>query len=105
LDVLGSAGQVRLALAGGPHPMGDMPLFVLTRSPAAAIAPFLPPEIAAPGAELWQDLQGDLAGLSSNSTHVIAAQAGHNIQRDEPQLVVEAILRIVDEARRPGVRD
>jgi pimeloyl-ACP methyl ester carboxylesterase len=102
LDVIASAHQVRLALARGPQPLGDVPLVVLTRSPKAAIAPFLPPEIAAPGAELWQDLQGDLAGLSSNSTHVIAAQAGHNIQRDEPQLVIDAILRILDEAGGPG---
>jgi hypothetical protein len=41
-----------------------LPLAVLTRIPDSAMAPFLPPEIAGPGAQVWQDLQAELFRVS-----------------------------------------
>jgi hypothetical protein len=42
----------------------------------------------------------DLVGLSSNSTHIIATQADHMIQADEPQLVIDAILKVISQAKK-----
>jgi len=49
--------------------------------------------------EEWQAMQSRLAALSSNSKQVIAEQSHHNIQHDQPDLVINAILEIVDELR------
>jgi pimeloyl-ACP methyl ester carboxylesterase len=40
-------------------------------------------------------LQVDLASLSTDSKHIVAANAGHYIHHDQPELVVEAILDLV----------
>jgi pimeloyl-ACP methyl ester carboxylesterase len=44
-----------------------------------------------------------LARLSSQGRHVVAAQSGHWIQLDEPDLVVRTIEEVVEEARRTRV--
>jgi pimeloyl-ACP methyl ester carboxylesterase len=44
-----------------------------------------------------------LARLSSNGRHTVAARSGHWIQFDEPDLVVETIREIVDRTRRTHV--
>jgi pimeloyl-ACP methyl ester carboxylesterase len=83
--------------------LGDLPLVVISRSPnnpvMAAHMPPLPEGTNAKLLQTWQDLQGELAGLSSNSTRIIAAHAGHNIQIEEPGLIVDAIHKLVNEAR------
>jgi pimeloyl-ACP methyl ester carboxylesterase len=94
MDIDASAAQVR---ATGP--LGNMPLVVLTHSPDWRMDPDLPNDIATKVEQVWQDLQVNLLSLSSNSTHIIASKAGHYIQVDEPQLVIDAILRVVDEAK------
>jgi hypothetical protein len=94
LDVNESAAQVRAIKS-----LGDFPLIVLSRTPGLMI-PDLPPDLAAELDQIWQDLQMDLIGLSSNSTHRIATHAGHNIQADEPQLVIDAILKVISQAKK-----
>lgn len=95
MDVIASAAQVRATKS-----LGDLPLIVLTHKPGWNIDPNLPPDLSAKIDQIWQDLQIDLAGLSSNSTHIIATQAGHNIQVDEPQLVIDAILKVMAQAKK-----
>jgi len=84
-------------------PLGDLPLVVISRSPDNPqfdyIPSSLPVETNAELRQIWQDLQGELAGLSSNSIRVIAVHAGHYIQNEEPDLVVDAIRKLVNEAR------
>jgi hypothetical protein len=46
-----------------------------------------------------QDLQAQLARLSSNSRHTVAEKSGHNIHLDQPDLVIEAIVGVVEAAR------
>jgi len=97
------ASREQMQAAG---PLGDLPLVVITQSPDArglgysdyaAMEPF-PEETDARIRRIWQDLQSELVGLSSNSTQVFA-QGGHGIPIEEPQLVVDAILEIVNEIR------
>jgi pimeloyl-ACP methyl ester carboxylesterase len=90
------------ALVKDAKPLGDLPLVVISRSPDNGTfegAPLLPAVTNAKLRQIWQELQSELVGLSSNSTHIIASHAGHSIQREEPELVVEAIRKLVDEAR------
>lgn len=46
-----------------------------------------------------QELQASFPALSTNSSHRIAKKAGHGIHVDEPGLVVEAILDVIEKAK------
>ena len=48
---------------------------------------------------VWQELQARLADSVPGGALWRAARSGHYIQRDEPDLVVAAIRRVVDAAR------
>jgi pimeloyl-ACP methyl ester carboxylesterase len=71
---------------------GTVPLVVLSRSRSVAAN-------GDPNAEarraLWMELQRDLATRSSKSEHIVAKNSGHQIQRDEPQLVIDAVRRVL----------
>ena len=77
-----SVAQVRAA----QHALGPLPLVVLTHG-----NPFLGPQ----GERDWQALQSDLAGLSSDSLHIMATGSGHYIQLDRPDLVIAAIKQVL----------
>ena len=65
---------------GQPTSLGNLPLTVLTaagRDPA------------------WMEMQAELASLSTASTHIVATQGGHYLQRDEPGLVSSAIRDLI----------
>lgn len=72
-------------LTGTPfEPLGDVPLIVISRDPAALEAG---PETEA----IWYELQAGLNDLSTNSTWIIAENSGHFIHTHEPEIVVEAV--------------
>ena len=50
--------------------------------------------------ETWVELHEELALLSSNSTHIMAEESGHFIQHDQPELVISAILGIIEDYSR-----
>jgi len=83
--------------------LGDIPLVVISQSPDKPLfAVNIPPSLTGTNAELqqiWQEMQKELTSLSSNSTRVIATQAGHDIPNEEPELVIEAIVKLVNEDR------
>ncbi len=45
--------------------------------------------------QTWLELQDELASLSTDSTHLIAEGSGHAIHLDRPDLVVEAVERLL----------
>jgi pimeloyl-ACP methyl ester carboxylesterase len=47
----------------------------------------------------WSGMQDELAALSSDSVHMTAVNAGHNVHIDEPLLVVQAIRDLVERCR------
>lgn len=84
--------------------LGDLPLAVITsseRDPSLrarrraqrARARFYP---------AWAQLQDELADISANSTHVVAANAGHHVHCDDPELVIQVVADLVRHARRRG---
>ncbi|MDQ4127821.1 MAG: alpha/beta hydrolase [Actinomycetota bacterium] len=85
------------------HSLGDLPLVVLASGVFLLEAPTTRPEAGQRLHEIWQDLQRELANLSSNSAYRVVESSGHFIQRDQPEVVVDAIRRVLDRAP-PGVR-
>lgn len=80
-----------------PHPLGNLPLVVLTASRFDAVAP---PGLTAD--EARQDhlrLQNDLAQLSTNARHIMVSSSGHAIYLDQPQVVIRSIAAVVDSAK------
>lgn len=82
-----------------PGSLGDMPLFVLT-VPHQQRATDLPAGLSDALDEIWVELQNEWAQISPRSTHIFAYESGHFIQQDQPDLVMDAILQVVEEARR-----
>jgi pimeloyl-ACP methyl ester carboxylesterase len=73
------------AEAAAVKTFGDLPLIVLT----------------ARGNDLpgWPEWQNELLQLSSSSEHLFAENSGHNVQVDEPDAAVTAILKMVELVR------
>jgi pimeloyl-ACP methyl ester carboxylesterase len=78
--------------------LGDIPLAVLSHDPNT-LQPDLPEDLVKPFNDAWEKMQEELAQLSTRSTHVIANNSGHYIQFDRPDLVIEAVHKVVDEFR------
>lgn len=74
---------------GAPSSMGDLPLIVISQDVAGMEAN--EPEMA----NLWLELQGELAMLSTESTHVVAENSGHYVHYDRPQIVIDNILSML----------
>ncbi len=80
--------------------LGDLPLVVITCASGTNFFSNLPTDLSDKLMRAWQDMQIDLAGLSSRSTHIIASHAGHYIQAEEPQLVIDAILNVIGQVKK-----
>ena len=77
---------------------GDLPLVVLTRGVSPYAVPGRPPSALNKATEAEHlAMQKELAALSSRSTHRVVAGAGHIIQEDRPEAVVEAVDRILEQ--------
>ena len=93
VDLPASCAQARAVTS-----LGALPLVVLTSSAFLRdvdLGPDLGPRLH----NLWQELHRDLARLSSRSVHTVTGESGHFIQRDQPQLVVEAVRQVVETVR------
>jgi pimeloyl-ACP methyl ester carboxylesterase len=67
----------------------DIPLVVLTGARP------LPDPMAAKLSPLWLEMQRELAARSARSSHVVLKDAGHFIQRDDPQAVIDAVRKVI----------
>ncbi|HEU0176190.1 MAG TPA: alpha/beta hydrolase [Blastocatellia bacterium] len=77
---------LRAERAKSEHPLGDMPLIVLTRGKSEEEGP--------DGKAFEEEHRKDhtaMAAMSRNGKLVIAANSGHHIQLEEPELVIKAI--------------
>ena len=72
------------------HSLGHLPVVVLASGAFLREAPTMH--------EIWQDLQRDLAKLSSNGVYRVVESSGHFIQRDRPEVVIDAIRLVLDSA-------
>lgn len=82
-----------------PFPLGDKPLVVVIGSKSGQIPPDVSPDEWERLSEERRREKVGLAKLSRNGSVVFAEQSGHHIQLDEPEVVVDAIRRVVDAIR------
>jgi pimeloyl-ACP methyl ester carboxylesterase len=86
------------AMAALTGTLGDMPLAVLSHDPEKSSAD-LPADLAKPTNDAWEKMQEELARLSTRGTQTIAKNSSHYIQLDRPDVVIEGVQRVVDQAR------
>jgi len=80
--------------------LDSRPIVVLTAGKASEDRrPGVPEEVYAQIAALKEELQRELAELSTNSDHRVVSDAGHVIQGDDPEAVAEAIRDVVNAVR------
>lgn len=99
----GDATDRTLAEAGAFRDLGNRPLVVLT-----AMAPYtggelrgmkITPEQGVQVQALWKQMHDDIASWSTRGTHRLLPGAGHDIQFDDPDAVVDAVLSVVQQVR------
>ncbi len=73
--------------------LGDLPMTVITA--AHRTDPALAPTELARLDGLWAEGVDRWAGLSSSSSVVSVEDTGHNIELDQPQLVIEEVLDLL----------
>jgi pimeloyl-ACP methyl ester carboxylesterase len=78
--------------------LGNLPLVVLSHDPEKPSAE-LSPDLAKVTNDAWEKMQEELAHLSTSGTQAIAKNSAHYIQLDRPDAVIEAVHRVVDQAR------
>ncbi|HVN21661.1 MAG TPA: alpha/beta hydrolase [Dongiaceae bacterium] len=92
------AFQESAAQAAASGTLGDMPLVVLSHDPDKPSSD-LPPDLAKPVNVAWERMQEELAHLSSRGARIVAKNSSHYIQSDRPDLVIDAIHKVVEQAR------
>lgn len=83
-----------------PSTIGDMPLVVFSHGipeRRSFLGAPLSAQAAADAEAAWQDMQRELAALSPQGELMIAEDSTHNIQFDEPGLIVDAIREMLAE--------
>jgi pimeloyl-ACP methyl ester carboxylesterase len=83
---------------GATGSLSDMPLVVLSHDPNKPSAD-LPADIDKPTNDAWERMQEELAHLSTRGTQTVAKNSAHYIQIDRPDVVIEAIRDVVEQAR------
>lgn len=81
----GAGLQQSLAQAGAIRTLGSIPLIVLTAGLNQQTG--------------WQTMQVEMLQLSSSSQQIIVENSGHNIQIEQPEAAVAAILQMVSQLR------
>ncbi len=78
----------------------DLPLAVVSAGRSFAAFPQLADNLPIEEANRrWLELQADLVTLSSNARQFVSPEATHDITRDDPSMVVEAVLHVVEYVR------
>jgi pimeloyl-ACP methyl ester carboxylesterase len=88
-----------------PPSLGDLPLTVLSagaaydRASEAEVAAMGGPEVVAQIARIHDEFQEKLAALSTQGKLIVAAESGHIIPVDQPDVVIDAIREMVEQTR------
>lgn len=84
-----------------PAALGDLPLVVLSQGKEAEGDETFgfTDEQARAQRQVWDELQEELAALSTHSRRLIAEHSGHPIQFEQPELLIDAVGGLIDELR------
>ncbi len=86
------------ALVRKDRDLGNLPLAVLTAQRHLDARDFPADFPLAKCQAIWENLQADLAKLSTNSVHQVL-DSGHYMAVDQPEILVAAIRQVVEQAR------
>ena len=78
--------------------LADLPLAVLSHDPDKLLTD-LPADVAKLTNKAWEKMQEELGRLSTKGTQVIAKGSAHYIQLDRPDVVIDAVRKMVDQTR------
>jgi hypothetical protein len=93
-------GNLAAARAMQLSTLGDMPLVVLSRGlTQMSTGPGTSAEDVEGFKVADDEMQAELAALSTSGKQVIAADCGHHIHVEQPQLVIDAIREVVEAVR------
>jgi pimeloyl-ACP methyl ester carboxylesterase len=82
------------------RPFGDIPVVVLTRSVSPYAVPGKPQSAANKAFEDENfQIQKEFTKLTNRGTQRVVAGAGHTIQADKPEAVVDAVLEVLKQVR------
>jgi pimeloyl-ACP methyl ester carboxylesterase len=73
-----------------------MPLIVLSHDPDKVK---FPGNLTEPVNHEWDNMQEELARLSTNGSRLVVKGSGHDIQIDDPEAVVNAIRKVVGQVK------
>jgi pimeloyl-ACP methyl ester carboxylesterase len=76
--------------------VGNLPLAVLSHDPEKVR---FPNNLSGPINRAWDDMQTELSHLSTRGSHEVVKGAGHDIEIDQPDAVVDTIRKVVEQAK------
>lgn len=81
--------------------LGDLPLTVISHGQldANAVPPSLGQQVRDEYEAAWQKLQVEIVSLSTRGRRIVAERSGHNVIFDQPEIVIESILEMIELAR------
>ena len=78
--------------------LGQLPIHVITAATCTRSA-FMP-EPSRPGLQaLWDELQRRFLSLSPQATQSFASNSGHFVQREQPEIIIDAIKALIERVR------
>ena len=101
LDLRQSFQQAAAVLDQAGPAFGDRPVVVLSAGESLATQLGLPPDLAATIDGIWLADHQELADESTRGSLEVVSGAGHFIQGDRPQAVIDAFERILDDLANP----
>jgi pimeloyl-ACP methyl ester carboxylesterase len=78
--------------------LGDLPLRVLTQT-TPMVGEGISAEDGALMLKVFQELQTEISTRSTRGSQTLVANSGHYIQRDQPQVVIDAVREVVEIVR------
>jgi len=84
--------------ARGVTSLGDLPLIVLVNGSTSGERGDISPDLVAKLDQTKLDMQAEYADLSTNGSLVVVEDTTHLIQSDQPQVIIDAILRVLQMA-------
>lgn len=80
--------------------LGDIPVTIISRDPNRNSSPEGP--VSPQHEQHWAKLQQNLVGLSSRTTQITATGSGHSVPVERPEVIVDAIRKLVSQLRAPA---
>jgi pimeloyl-ACP methyl ester carboxylesterase len=84
-----------LAQVRAAHWRTNIPLYVLARGRVDPYPADWSAETIARREQAWREMQEDHARRSSNGKLVVAEKSGHDIQDEQPELVIDAVRQVI----------